>query len=116
MSDEYPVLTLNHVERRRVIRDIASWFDESEDKDCLTDYTQSLTKLSDQALMDEWFATVGEWAPTKENVSIPKTVDLDGWLDYQFGLLIEGKETEYGFLNVISVDHITDSSTANSSA
>jgi len=109
MSPEYPVTNLSKAERRRVLADIAHWkleleLDESDAPyDDVEAYVRDLTDHSDEDLLKRWYETVGEWALSR-GADNPRTVDQDTWLDYQLGLLLQGRETDYGFVVAISIE------------
>jgi hypothetical protein len=110
---EYPSLNLSHVERRRIIRDHASWYAEGPDRTTrgIREHVRSLSKLNDDDLIRAWYDDVGEWVLSRRDVLLPRTLDEDTFLDSQLGRLLSGQETDYGFLNVISVSSVLDSTT-----
>ncbi|SEO97634.1 hypothetical protein SAMN05216388_102538 [Halorientalis persicus] len=101
---------LSEVQRQRIVRDIASWKCELErdsrseftHKD-LVEFCNELLGLSDAQLYQRWDTTVGEWVLSRDAIVRPRTVDDETFLEYQLGLLLLGKETEYGFLNPVSI-------------
>jgi hypothetical protein len=114
MPQSHPIENLSRTNRRTVLRDIASWKFELErnrgdpDSDPVA-YTQELTALTDAELVDRWYQTVGEWVLSRDDVFKPPTIDSYTFLDYQFGLLLmQDADTEYGFLNVVTLDGIIE--------
>lgn len=96
---------LSSTDRERILTDIAHWKKELKlhgdgefSADELAEYISTLQPLEDVALAKRWYETVGEWALSRSDTYHPPTVDEDTWLDYQFGLLLDGRETEYGFI------------------
>ena len=111
---EYPNLNLSRVERRRIIRDHASWYAEGPDRTTrgIREHVQSLSNLKDDDLSRAWYDDVGEWVWSRRDVLLPRTLNEDTFLDSQLGRLLNGQETDYGFLNVISVSSVLDTTTS----
>lgn len=105
---EIQELTLSHQERERIIRDISHWKTELEYASGLSDeelreFVEDLRREDDPGLIGRWKETVGEWLAHRGDLRIPRTVSFDTWVEYQFGLLLQGQETDYGYVVSVSI-------------
>lgn len=101
---------LSAVERERIVRDIACWKHELERNtpsdfthEDLVEFCEELLGLSDTELYQRWDNTVGGWVLSRGAIERPQTVDDETFLEYQLGLLLNGEQTKYGFLNTVSI-------------
>jgi len=96
--------SLSLMGRTRIVRDLLYWKTELErtngslTNNTQTDFVAMCLKHSDSKLIDFWYQTVGEWVLSRDSTSLPDTVTADTYLDYQVGLLLDGQETDYGFI------------------
>ena len=98
----------NSKERTRIIRDIAHWKQEYEldnrfEQSEFEQFVELLHSKDDAALRDLWYRTVGEWLLHRESLPWPARVENEAYLDIQFGKLLAGLETDYGFVVSISL-------------
>lgn len=92
---------LNGQHRLRIIRDIASLKHERHREDNEFNLQNCVNDLRDHhtdALPEIWLETVGQWALQHDDTEIPPNVSEEEWLRYQFGQLLMGNDTEYGFV------------------
>ena len=112
MCDTLPVQELSEGQRTRVITDLLNWYDEVEPtgKIDVQERIEWLDTHSDTELLKLWYKNVGEWVMTvpQRHAHIPSTVDNDIYCDYQIGLLIDGQETDYGFINPFRTSHVEE--------
>ena len=100
-------------ERNLLIRDMAHWFAELHmnrrgDPD-YESFVQELQALSDTELLRRWNRSVGEWVLGRDDIYIPRTLNDQTWLRGQVGRLLDGKDTEYGYVVSISIDRYLNS-------
>ncbi|SEO99362.1 hypothetical protein SAMN05216388_102619 [Halorientalis persicus] len=103
--------------RYNVIEDIVHW--EAEQKMGAAEEWDPEPLITDLAerdsteLLHYWAETVGEWVLSREDFTAPCTFSRVEWLAAQLGKVIDGRETDYGF--VVSVDVDRDLIRANQS-
>jgi len=102
-------LSLDH--RYNVIRDIIHWrTEEHRDRSREINYTSkvaSLAELESTELLQYWAETVGKWVLSRSDFVAPCTLNREEWLIAQLGKLIDGQETDYGFVVSVTVDRET---------
>jgi hypothetical protein len=106
MNDILKEIELDSTNREHIISDILTWKVELEwdnrnfDDSDVTQYRNELEALDHTALCNWWKDTVGEWIASRQDCVSPPTVDVDTYIDYQLGLVIDGRqdETDYGFI------------------
>lgn len=103
MSNSQSAVEYTPEERNRIIKDIARWkceleIDQEFDHDDLTAFISSLRDHSDIELKSHWQDTVGEWVASRTDLDIPPAQDFTSWLTNQFHRLVNGQQTDYGFI------------------
>lgn len=103
-------LDLSSTERQRISSDIVHLSAEQTrcgdetwtGSDC-RDLVGTLTELDTIALVDRWLQTVGQWIIERDDCHPPTGCDYEDYLAVQLGKLIDGRDTDYGFVVSISV-------------
>lgn len=116
--------TLSTESRKNIVRDLSCWKQELErnNSDWADDewraWIETLADLSDSELCHWWFTHVGEWLASHDRIYVPSTVDFDDYLEYQFGHILDGVETDYGWITscVLPDDINYEESVPNNSA
>ncbi len=94
-------------ERRRIVSDIIHWKAELEYDttwDAFDEYVTELRALPDGQLKARWETTVGEWVASRDDLPRPLGIDFDQYLAVQFGKLIAGHSTDYGFITSLDME------------
>lgn len=104
-------LTQKH--RTRVIQDIGHWKCELErhsdfGRDQLDQFIEVLEEKDDDELIHCWETTVGEWIASRDTLPRPEFVEFDTYLQVQFGKLVAGYETDYGFVVTFALPEVAD--------
>jgi hypothetical protein len=133
--------TFSREERNRIIADIMHWKCElmmdrefpPEDFQC---FVEKLRELDDAGLKKFWEEHVGEWLASRSDLDMDVSTvdnrivdwheclsagvtgeeptnktDFDEWLDNQFQKLVNGQDTDYGYVVSVSVRPRTQKAT-----
>lgn len=97
-------------ERTRIVRDVMHWKTELErgsgsefDNEKFGEYLAMLQDFDDAKLMKHWYQTVGEWLTSYDYLSPPRGIEYEAYIDVQFGHLLAGNSTDYGFVVSVSL-------------